>query len=291
MVIVKLIGGLGNQMFQYATGRRLAHRLGTQLKLDVSDFEIYKLRSYNLDIFDLVGEFATTAEVAWLKFGKASRIKKLWLLIKQGRSGPSYIQEKHFHLNPGVLTLHDNVYLDGYWQSEAYFKDIEDVIRNDFKLRAPPSEENSRLADRIDSVCPVSLHIRRGDYVSDPTTNRVHGTLDPDYYERSMDLIAAKITNPHFFIFSDDPGWGKMNLAMKHGRTVSIIDNNDEAHAHEDFRLMSRCKHHVIANSSFSWWAAWLNPYPEKIVIAPKKWFNDPSIDTSDLIPESWLRI
>lgn len=289
MVIVKLIGGLGNQMFQYAAGRRLAQQLRTQLKLDVFDFEIYKLRSYNLSIFNVNAKFASAADVAWLKFGKASRIKKLRLLIERGLSGPSYIQEKHFHLNPGVLTLHDNVYLDGYWQSEAYFKDIEDAIRNDFKLRVPPSQENSRLAERIDSVGSVSVHIRRGDYVSDPATNRVHGTLDPDYYERSMDLIAAKITNPHFFIFSDDPGWAKMNLTMKHGRTV--IDNNDEAHAHEDFRLMSRCKHHIIANSSFSWWAAWLSPYLDKIVIAPKKWFNDPSINTSDLIPESWLRI
>lgn len=289
MVIVKLYGGLGNQMFQYAAGRRLAHHLRVKLKLDVSYFATYKLRSFELDVFALKAQFATQAEIDWLKHGKASRWRKFGLYLKGGRCEPVYIKEKHFHLNPEIMTLHDNTYLDGYWQCEKYFEDVKDLIRGDFTIRMPPSRPALQLAERICSVNSVSLHVRRGDYVSNPVTNQYHGSLGIEYYNRCMDYIRERILEPHFFAFSDDPAW--VIEQFKSDPALTVVDVNDVAHAYEDLRLMSLCKHHIIANSTFSWWGAWLNPNPGKIVLAPKKWFNDPGLDSSDVIPETWIRL
>jgi hypothetical protein len=291
MIIVRLIGGLGNQMFQYAAGRALAFRLQVKLKLDVLDFPLYKRRSYSLSVFDLEESFATEKEVARLKFGRTSWFKKFHVRKggKEALPAASYIREKHYHFDPDILELPDGVYLDGYWQSEAYFREIEDIVRQDFTIRIPPSDENRRLAERIRSVESVSLHIRRGDYVSDPTTNAYHGVLDPEYYQRAMDLIRSRVADAHFFVFSDDPDWAKTNLPDRN--SLMVVNINREACAYEDFRLMSFCKNHIIANSSFSWWGAWLSQNQEKIVIAPRRWFQDLSVKTTDLIPTSWLRI
>ncbi len=291
VIIMRLLGGLGNQMFQHATGRRLASHLGTKLKLDVSGFEAYKLRSYSLDAFHLKADFATKADVVRLKFGKTALMKWRVLGKKEQdlRPMPSYIQEKHFRFDPAMLNLPDGVYLDGYWQSEKYFADISDAIRADFAPQNPMSAPSIRISEKIKSFNSVALHVRRGDYVSNPNTNKVHGSLGVDYYERSMEAMVSKLPKPHFFVFSDDPTWARTHFGDT--GSVTIVDVNDEAHAHEDMRLMSLCAHHIIANSSFSWWGAWLAENLDKIVIAPQKWFQDPVLETKDLIPESWLRL
>ena len=133
------------------------------------------------------------------------------------------------------------------------------------------------------------MHIRRGDYVSNPTTNKLHGTCSLEYYHNAVDIIAAKVSNPHFFIFSDDHEWARNNFKIDY--PLTFVAHNNAGKNYEDMRLMSLCKHHIIANSSFSWWGAWLGSNPKKIVCAPRGWFKDKSLNTNDIIPSDWSRI
>ncbi len=271
MIIIKLIGGLGNQMFQYAAGRRVAHVNKTNLKLDTTWFQNTEgaiRRDYLLNIFNIEEVFATREEINKLK----SENQSLW-----------------FRFYKKFSKIDDNVYLEGYCQGERYFKDIENIIRKDFTFKDSPDKVNQKMINRIKSCDSVSIHVRRGDYIFDEKTNRFHGVCDVGYYLKTVDLIAKKVRNPHFFVFSDDPTWAKQNLRLKF--PCIYVDHNTGKKDYEDMRLMSNCKHNIIANSSFSWWGAWLNQNPNKIVIAPKKWFRDKSIITRDLIPQSWIKI
>ncbi len=291
MVIVRLIGGIGNQMFQYAAGRRLAHVLGTELKLDISGFENYNLRKYELGAFNISEDFASPREVKTLasqKNGVRDRIVQCFLRRPKAPA-PSHIQESYFHFDAKILKLPNNVYLDGYWQSEKYFNDIEDVIRREFAITVPQTGDNQKMAKLISSRESVSLHVRRGDYVSDLQTSKVHGTCGLEYYARAIAEISSRVDEPYFFVFSDDPEWSKANIDISH--PVIFVDHNNSLKSYEDLRLISQCCHHITANSSFSWWGAWLNPYSDKIVIAPDKWFNSEDIDTIDLLPERWITL
>lgn len=291
MVIVKLMGGLGNQMFQYAAGRRLTHILSTELKLDISGFENYNLRKYELGSFNILEDFASPREVKALTSQKNGFLTGLLrcLLRRPKDLAPSHIRESHFHFDSEILNLPNNVYLDGYWQSEKYFNDIEDVIRKEFAITVPQTGESQKMAELISSRESVSLHVRRGDYVSDLHTRKVHGTCNLEYYERAIAEIYSKVDKPHLFVFSDDMEWSKANLNISH--PVVFVDHNNFSRSYEDLRLMRQCRHHIIANSSFSWWGAWLSTYKNKIVIAPKKWFNTLEIDTRDLFPMEWKTI
>ena len=295
-VVTRLIGGLGNQMFQYAAGRALALRCGAALKLDLSGFAaaIQTKRRYELDCFSIHGSVASQRELA--KFGRTGsslspRLGRFlrWLRIDRLDGAWSTYHERHFEFDPAVPGLRAPVYLDGYWQSERYFSDIADVLRKDFIAKAPLDQENEAIAKGIDAVNAVSLHIRRGDYVDDPTTNRFHGICSPDYYQRAVDYITARAGTPHLFVFSDDQQWARANLNF--AVPLKFIDANPPERGHLDMQLMARCRHHVIANSSFSWWGAWLNPLPEKVVVAPSRWFGAASHDTRDLIPPDWVRL
>lgn len=283
MIITKLIGGLGNQMFQYAAGRSLAHANNTQLKLDISGYNNQKgitPRSYMLDIFNIQSNYANKTEI--YKFRGNN------ILLRIFKMNP-YIMEKQFYFDPKIHIVKDNSYLDGYWHSEKYFKNIEQIIRQEFTYINKPDKTNKELIKQIDSCNSVSVHVRLGDYVEDEKTNQFHGVCRLDYYKAAITHEARQVKSPHFFVFSDDPGWCKANLHLKYPTTY--VTNNHGGKDYEDMRLMSECKHNIIANSSFSWWAAWLNQYPDKTVIAPKKWFNDKSINTRDLIPKSWIKI
>lgn len=304
MVITKLIGGLGNQMFQYAAGRSLAHRHNTELKLDITNFKNYPDRFYSLNCFNILEEFASPKEIFVFTGIPRNFLQKL---ITQGRRSfrfagkallqgtqeitgdPKVYKEPHFHFDRNFFYQTDNVYLDGYWQSERYFKDIEEIIRNEFTFKIPPLGKNKGVAEQIASCESVSIHVRRGDYVNDLKISEIHGNCGLTYYREAVKKISQMIRAPHFFIFSDEPGWARKNLRL--GQPAMFVDHNDTNKSYEDLRLMSQCKHHIIANSSFSWWGAWLHINPEKIVIAPKKWFRSDDKDTKDLIPDSWLRI
>lgn len=292
MIISHIIGGLGNQMFQYAAGRALAEQLKLPLLLDVFDFKNYTLhQGFELSHVFMENQGLATKKnlkqmLGWQSF---SIIKKMVL-----RPNFSFLRNKRLILEPyfqywtGLSKISQSAYLVGYWQSEKYFKSIESTIRTDFVFKQPMSANNQKIADDIRQNNAVSLHIRRGDYVQNAITNATHGVCSLDYYQQAIKYITVRVTQPKFFIFSDDIEWVKNNLSVAH--PCEYITNNQGAESYNDMRLMSLCQHNIIANSSFSWWGAWLNQNHEKIVIAPKRWFYH-SADTQDLIPSQWVVI
>ena len=293
MIIVKLTGGLGNQMFQYAAGRRLAEKHSTLLKLDVTGFEEYKLHRYSLHCFQCWEYIATKNEIDNIIYQqsllKNLKYKLLSKLKLQAPKSSSWIIEKQFNFDCQILQTPNNILLDGYWQTEKYFADIIDILRREFVVKYQQAPQSQNFANQIYSTESVSLHVRRTDYVQNALTNQIHGTCNQDYYDRAVSYISDRISNPHLFVFSDEPQWARDNL--KYDFPTTIVDCNDASCNYEDLRLMSICKHNIIANSSFSWWAGWLNLNPNKIVIAPQNWFNDTSRNTKDIIPDQWIKL
>ncbi|MBA3004361.1 MAG: alpha-1,2-fucosyltransferase [Desulfurivibrio sp.] len=291
MIIVRIMGGLGNQMFQYAVGRQLATTHNTVLKLDISEFKNYPLHNYGLSVFNIKELFATPEEIKLLKEPESGSLtKKLKIFFRRpSKLGITHIREKQYHFDPEILAMPDSIYLDGYWQSEKYFSHIADIIKNEFTIKLSQAAKNLKLARQIESCESVSLHVRRGDYVTDEKTNIIHGTCDLDYYEHCIAHLAQRVSLPHFFIFSDDPDWAEKNIKTTY--PVTFVGHNGPEKNYEDLRLMSQCRHHIIANSSFSWWGAWLGQHRGTIVYAPKRWFNSPTFNTKDLLPDSWTSI
>lgn len=291
MIIVRLMGGLGNQLFQYALGRKLSCESGAELKLDTSHFTP-GARKYRLDRFNVVENIATPLEIGRLS-GRARKgiVGKLELAIKVrlGMQKPSLVKENGCGFDARALRRINEVYLDGYWQCERYFEDIKEVLMNEFALKTQPDTPNRLIMEQMEQTESVSIHIRRGDYVSNPTFFKVHGVCSTHYYESAVRLITEKIKNPHFFMFSDDLAWCRQNLNL--GFPVTYVDCNGEERDYEDLRLMSHCKNHIVANSSFSWWGAWLGINPQRMVIAPKRWFADEAKDDRDIVPRDWMRI
>ena len=293
MIIVRLIGGLGNQLFQYAVGRYLAEKNESELKIDISEFKTYKLHKYSLWAFNIQENCASPNEVIALTVRKQGIAEGfLRRMLRRPAVLPnSYIREKNFSFEPDILNLQDGIYLEGYWQSQKYFLDIDSIIRKEFIVKTLQTGKNKELSDQISSCESVSYHVRRGDYVSNPDTNRVSGICSLDYYNLSVKYIAERVNNPSFFIFTDEPEWAHENVNLPYA--TIIVDWNNADKNYEDLRLMNQCKHNIIANSTFSWWAAWLNQNPDKIVIAPKRWFADEKMNsqTQNLIPEAWVRL
>lgn len=293
MVIVKITGGLGNQMFHYAFGRALALRHGASLKLDLSAFSRTRDRAYGLAVFCIHDEVASQAELRQFdgafKIGRSRWRDRLSQPFKK-RGTLLRLPERQFHFNRNALTIPDgaDVYVYGGWQSERYFADFADTIRRDFTFRYEPFGRNAELTEFMRSVNAVSLHVRRGDYVSDGRYVGVNGSLNLDYYRRAIEYVAGRVPNPHFFVFSDDPDWVRQNLDVA-ATSVFIDHNNNPEGAHEDMRLMSICRHHIIANSTFSWWGAWLAANPDKIVVGPRQWFVGRHANTRDVLAHSWV--
>ena len=299
MVVVQITGGLGNQLFMYAAGRRLSLHHRVPLKLDIAPFQAYPLRSYLLDRFGIAQDFATPEEVAALKSRALAQTQqertRHWgirnILNRRARAGRSTVFSADDSLAgtylPEILRTPRDVYLQGYWQSERYFQQIEKVIRSDLRFKDESRGENLSLAQDIASSDAVSLHIRRGDYASNPHLNKLLGVLPLEYYHRASQTIAKALPSARFFVFSDDPDWAKHHLRL--GLPASFVSHNGPAAPHEDLRLMSLCRHHIVANSSLSWWGAWLCGNAAKIVIAPAQWFAQ--VPMPDLVPASWLRL
>jgi hypothetical protein len=292
MVISQIIGGLGNQMFQYAAGRALSLRNQSPLALDISGFDNYGLhQGFELQrVFCHPFEIATKADVrrllGWQSPAIIRRIVSRGLFAAFCRE--RYVVEPHFHYWPGISDLKTDCYLSGYWQSEKYFADAARQIRADFTFRPPLGNENAEVARQISQVNAVSLHVRRGDYASNPKTSATHGLCSLEYYQAAIRHIAERVQQPRFFVFSDDIAWVLANLKI--GFPCIHVQHNRGAESFNDMRLMSLCRHHIIANSSFSWWGAWLNPHGEKIVVAPKKWFANET-DVRDLYPAGWVTL
>lgn len=268
MLIVKLYGRLGNQLFQYAAGRNLSQHYNTKLKIDTS-FYLSKLHRFNVSV-----TLATQSELSLIREQETITSSKIF-----------YFEEPHYHFYSDFLKIKNNTYLEGYWQSEKYFKDIKHIILNEFSLKYPLSPSAQSYADLIQKCNSICVHIRRGDYVNaNQDALLLPATLD--YYQRAFQALSSIVAVPHLFFFSDDPEWVKENLKLDAPSTL-VTGNPD----YEDLALMSLCKHFIIANSTFSWWGAWLSQSPNKLVYAPKQWFNNSQNDTSDLIPTAWIRI
>jgi len=292
MIIIKLMGGLGNQMFQYALGRHLSIRHNTLLKLDLSFLldrsrkPDFTYRNYDLDIFPVSPVFANYFESL---NGESPRYKKY---IKTGlnllRLNPfTVVQEKTFNFDEKILRTPDNCYFVGYWQSEKYFKEIERTIRDDFSLGAEPDRTLSNLILSSESVC---LNVRRGDFVTNPVTNKHHGVCNAGYFYKAIDTMKKFTEKPTIFVFSDDIVWCKENLSFE-DPTVFVTHDYAGRKFEKYLKLMSQCKYFIIPNSSFGWWAAWLSRFPQKKVIAPRNWFANTDLNTVDLLPDDWITV
>jgi hypothetical protein len=283
-ITVGLRGGLGNQMFQYAAGRAAMLRTATQLALDVRRLTASGDRNYGLEDFRLCPDLTLITE------GPPPRQDGRWRrLLKSLIGGEPCFHEAGFPFDDGCLRLKPGARMEGYFQSERYFADFATTIRADFTPRAVHLAEIDAMAERLIPSSPcVSLHVRRGDYAN-PETMAIHGMLDASYYERALKILAERTgSNLPICVFTDDPAWVRANLALP-GQVRFISE--DTHTALQDMILMSRCTHHVTANSSFSWWGAWLNPSQDKIVVTPARWFQPASgLDTKDLVPSRWLR-
>ena len=193
--------------------------------------------------------------------------------------------------NGKYLNIKSPAYLKGYWQSENYFKEFERIIKEDFQVKTPATELNYDLLQKIRGTESVSLHIRRGNFVNVDFVNKFHGTCSMDYYKEAISTIAKHWENPVFYVFSDDIEWAKTNMNIKYESV--FVDINSAKQDYEDLRLMQNCSHNILANSTFSWWGAWLNTNPNKIIIAPKQWFADEqkNIEAKTIIPPNWFTI
>lgn len=289
MIVVCLKGGLGNQMFQYALGRHLAYIHNSRLKVDITVYHPESPRQYSLGAFNIKENFASPDEIKGLTDIHLNKFQQ-WLhdlLHNHPKRPPTYICNNHSDFNPEVLNLPDNIYLEGYWCSEKYFIDIADIIRKEFTVKTPQTDKNKELAELINSTESVSIHFRRGDYIEDQKAEQSHGICTLDYYYSCIEHVTSELTKPHFFIFSDNPLWCKNNLQLL--RPATFVEHNSPSQSYEDLRLMSQCRHNIIANSTFSWWGAWLNPNKDKLVLAPRKWFARKDKNSKDIIPSQWI--
>lgn len=296
-IIANIVGGLGNQMFQYAAARVLSEKLGLPLKVTQDMFEVYRSHyGPELDrVFSISFTVADPLEVkdllGILRAAPAIRraLASRYLAVLRG---DSFIVEPHFHYWQG---LQDRAryggYLQGYWQSERYFLSHAAQIRSAFRFRLDLSDANRSIAHAISQRTSVSVHVRRGDYVNNAKTLAKHGTCSLGYYFSAIETMLQRFPEARFFAFTDDPQWVVSELQSRYPE-LTLVNHNKGLNSHNDMRLMSLCQHHIIANSSFSWWGAWLNPNPDKTVIAPARWFA--SIDKwniDDLIPKQWERM
>jgi len=300
MVFIYMNGGIGNLLFKYAAGLGLATKLNVPLKLDKSYYHEKHYAGDKLNDFFDIPSFANILENIFnistiesteteMAFFRHSLFRKVLERLK-----PYYkrriFREQRFSYDPNFFKANPNVLIKGYWQSEKYFSHVTSLVKKELTFKKSIQEKNKSFVDRLNQGVSVSLHLRLGDYLSHPVSKKIHGALPIEYYQRSVNHLQATINERiQFYIFSDDIEWAKNNLHIS--ADVTFIDNSFNLTDADEMYLMSQCKHNIIANSSFSWWAAWLNDNPEKIVIAPQKWFNDGIRDTQDLIPEKWLKI
>ena len=286
MIITRISGGLGNQMFQYAIAKSIAKKNDDMFKLDTSFYPKQTLRKYELSFLNIEENIASEKECIKLR-GKEDFLFKVKRKFKFAIKRPkSYTFEENItSFDKNIWSKTGEIYLDGFWQNEDYFKDIRDDILKDFSLKIAISNEANKHLYNIKNSQSISLHVRRGDYVQDSHTNSVHGTCDLEYYKKTIEYINNKITSPIFYIFSDDISWCKENFSFLENK----IFVDDTKSAFDDLELMQNCKHNIIANSTFSWWGAWMNENKNKIVISPEIWFSsNPNITLSC---KEWIKI
>ena len=282
MITIYLSGGLGNQMFQFAAAYKLAKISKSSLKINIDDYDS-NIRNYELDKFPFIKKNYTPNV-------KKSLIHWKILRFFNFLSNKKHFYEAHpFVFDHAFLEAPKNSDLHGYFQSEKYFTDIRSDILKVFEFKKNIDAPFLVVRKDILGNNSVSLHVRRGDLVSNKSANKYHGILSISYYKKAIKIIELHVKKPKYFLFSDDLIWAKNNFHFL--KDLKLVDINQGSLAYRDVQLMSLCKHNIIANSSFSWWGAWLNKNPRKIVIAPKKWLKVKKEPLSDIIPESWHAI
>ena len=295
MIVVQLKGGLGNQLFQYAAGRMLALKHRTELCFDTSFLanrvpdKAKTFYNFNLGPFALPARIATPADIPFYsgKFSTRNRLTRGVHVLQMYSRGFRYVLQDRYEFDPRIPALPDNVYLDGYWQTDKYFLSVADQIRSDLDTDIGLSPIARQMQQQMLANKSVCVHIRRGDYLE--ILSQV-GVVGADYIQAGIRLLAERHTGLHFYVFSNDPQWCVANLKIAQPHTFINAENagkNDKEH----FMLMSSAQHFIIANSTYSWWAAWLVRNQGKVVIAPKRWMLDPKINTNDVLPTGWLAL
>lgn len=288
MIVVRLMGGLGNQLFQYAAGRHLAYLNETTLYLDTTFLDTPEAgtipRNYELGAFSIEAQIAGDAllrEFHSSKFSKKERV--LTHLLSYGKN--KKYKFDNYGFDPHLLELRGNYYIRGYFQSEKYFKAIEELIRKELTIKEAFIPKDAALISRIENSTSVAIHIRRGDYIRNIASMDAHGVCSKDYYAKSIESLKKELGEDlHFFLFTDDESW--VRKEMRWEINCTLISGKTSI---EDFYLMSVCKHAVIANSTFSWWAAWLNKHEDKKIILPKHWTSNLQTEAIELKPKNWI--
>lgn len=287
MIKVKVTGGLGNQLFQYASCKAIAERNNALLCVDVSEFKRYKVHPLRLDRLSCISVFTY----------KQNFLDSVCVKFKRFKIAQLYIKNRNIKIEDGLgyesslLETKDDSILIGYFQSEKYFKNIREDLLEEFIPSGVIPQYYDNIIKEINNIDSLSVHIRRGDYVSNSMATEVHGVCDAEYFSRSVDYLKrnSKISSDtKVLIFSDDIEWCKENISLSDNQ---IYIDGDSERPELDMYLMSKCKNHIISNSTFSWWGAWLNRSVIKTVICPKVWFKDTKIDSKDLVPEDWIRL
>lgn|SRR5574344_790491 len=273
MLIINLLGGVGNQLFQYATARGISIRSGMELKLDTTEFNNYKLRNYELGNFNIRENIASVNEIVWM-------LKRKRLFQK------NYFKEKNNKFMPQLLNIKHPAYLEGYFQSENYFKDVEQIIRQELTFKNLDFIQNKNTLNELRQQNSVSICFRGNEYINNPETAKIHNVCKMNYYNNAIKYILEHVEDPIFYVFSDDIAWVEQNF--KPDIEVKILNT---ANWQEDFYFMQNCKHNIIANSSFSWWSAWLNQNLNKIVVAPDIWFNSRKLNYKNIVPDNWIKM
>lgn len=278
-VTVALYGGLGNQLFQYATGLAVARHNAARLIIDLSWFDVVHkmsnttMRKFALAPFDIDAEIQEKRRFALLDESHilkriSNRISKY---LGLGSKNPHIANEQDFRFDPKIFQLSCPIRLNGYWQSSKYFDSIAAEIRSIFGTPRALSPESLAVMEKIRNSEAICVHVRRGDYVTSKQAAETHGLCDLEYYRHGIGLVTKGLEDPHCYVFSDDPGWVREHFNA--GISTTIVDVNGPDDAHQDLWLMAACQRFVIANSSLSWWGAYLSNASEKIVVAPKTWF------------------
>ncbi len=287
MIVVALFGGLGNQLFQYASARALAARRGAELVLDIGWYDHIPAsattRAFELSRYPVSARIATPVEAAlgrmyWGRILRRLPLPRPWPVLRDKEQG----------FDPALLDAPDKCYLYGYWQSHRYFDDIAAQLRRELVPAGAATPEYAELAARIRTTNAVSVHVRRGDYVNNPQAAKHHGTCTSAYYASSIARMMRELPEAHFYVFSDDPAWARANLTFE--RPATVVDFGAAADACCDLWLMSLCRNHIVANSSFSWWGAWLAGRADGLVLAPAHWYAD-GRQLAGHIPDAWQRV
>lgn len=292
MIISRIDGGLGNQMFQYAYAYYLASKHNAPLMLDTGSYDAQPQHGYLLNHFNISASLLPNTEQHRLpRRYRSTSYKNTRTLVQ--RLLPLSVLRRHkqteFGFSSRHLSVPNHCYLVGYWQSQKFFPGLREELLKQFQPREPISEVTQRVLDRIQSTNSVAVHVRRGDYVTNSEAAKIYCHLPTCYYTDAISDWAASQVQPEVFVFSNDIAWCQHELQLPY--PVTFVDHNTNANAHEDMVLMSHAKCCVIANSTFSWWGAWLNQRDDCTIYAPDRWFQSGTLDGSDIVPENWQRL